>query len=230
MIAAIVPAHDEAEHIGACLRSLRVAASSPLLGGESVTRIVVADDCSDATADIAGVSPAPTSPRAQAASCRCCSPPAAIACCFPTLRPKRSRWRARTSAIGHIEVRQAWLPDEWPHEQVDLIVLSEMGCYLNAASLATLAERVRTSLLPRSTVLACHWRQPIAGCALTGDDVHDSLQRGLALPRMSSYVDDDLRLDVWSLDARSVAELEGSGSTSTSRAGATADASALYWP
>ena len=54
MIAAIIPAHNEAEHIGACLQSLQVASRSPLLGGESVMRIVVADDCTDATELIAG--------------------------------------------------------------------------------------------------------------------------------------------------------------------------------
>lgn len=53
MIAAVVPAHDEAEHIGACLQSLRAAAQCPRLDAEAVMLIVVADDCSDATASIA---------------------------------------------------------------------------------------------------------------------------------------------------------------------------------
>lgn len=53
MIAAIVPAHDEAEHIGACLRSLRLAAQSPRLAGEAVAVVVVLDDCSDATGTVA---------------------------------------------------------------------------------------------------------------------------------------------------------------------------------
>lgn len=58
MIAVIIPAHNEAEHIGACLQSLRIASHSSRLGGEAVLVVVVADDCSDATADIARVADA----------------------------------------------------------------------------------------------------------------------------------------------------------------------------
>ncbi|MCY7315928.1 MAG: glycosyltransferase [Rubrivivax sp.] len=53
MIAAIIPAHDEADHIGACLQSLRVASRSGRLKGETVLVVVVADDCSDTTATLA---------------------------------------------------------------------------------------------------------------------------------------------------------------------------------
>ncbi len=53
MIAAIVPAHNEVEHIGACVSSLRVAARNPRLNGEQVVVIVVADDCTDTTGAMA---------------------------------------------------------------------------------------------------------------------------------------------------------------------------------
>lgn len=53
MIATIVPAHDEAEHIGRCLQSLCLAARSERLNGEAVVVIVVADHCSDDTAAMA---------------------------------------------------------------------------------------------------------------------------------------------------------------------------------
>lgn len=53
MIAVIVPAHNEQEHIGACLSALRVAADSPRLGGEPVLLTVVLDACTDHTGQIA---------------------------------------------------------------------------------------------------------------------------------------------------------------------------------
>jgi glycosyltransferase involved in cell wall biosynthesis len=53
LIAAIVPAHNEADAIGACLQSLNAAARCPRLGRESVMVVVVADNCNDATAAIA---------------------------------------------------------------------------------------------------------------------------------------------------------------------------------
>ena len=53
MIAAIVPAHNEADYIGACVHSLNSASRSSRLNGESVLVVVVLDDCVDATGAIA---------------------------------------------------------------------------------------------------------------------------------------------------------------------------------
>jgi len=49
MLAVVIPAHNEAEVIGACVRSVGVAAQHPLLLGEKIFVIVVADDCFDHT-------------------------------------------------------------------------------------------------------------------------------------------------------------------------------------
>jgi glycosyltransferase involved in cell wall biosynthesis len=50
MIAVIVPAHNEAAVIGACLTSIAQAAQHPGLAGESVVTVVALDDCQDDTA------------------------------------------------------------------------------------------------------------------------------------------------------------------------------------
>ena len=117
--------------------------------------------------------------------------------------------RERTAHLAHVEVKLAWLPEEWPDETFDLIVVSEMAYHLDALALDVLADRMRTSLLPGATLLACHWRQGIENCALSGDEVHRRFADRLALPHLCGYLDDDIRLDVWSLDKRSVAEREG---------------------
>ncbi len=53
MLGVVVPAHDEQDHVGACLASLRQAANSPRLAGEPVLIVVVLDACTDATGEIA---------------------------------------------------------------------------------------------------------------------------------------------------------------------------------
>ncbi|MEO7854851.1 MAG: glycosyltransferase [Rubrivivax sp.] len=53
MIAVIVPAHDEAEHIGGCLASIRRAGENPLLRNERVQIFVALDACKDRTGYIA---------------------------------------------------------------------------------------------------------------------------------------------------------------------------------
>lgn len=49
MIGIVVPAHDEEDTIGPCIRSLVRASSDPKLEGEAVLVVVVLDSCSDAT-------------------------------------------------------------------------------------------------------------------------------------------------------------------------------------
>ena len=117
--------------------------------------------------------------------------------------------RDRTVKWPHVEVRQAWMPDEWPQECFDLIVVSELGYFLNANALALFAAKVRTSLRDGGTVLACHWRHGSDDCELDGDDVHRRLDAALALPRVCQVLDADFRIDVWCLDDQSVAQREG---------------------
>ncbi|APW36310.1 glycosyl transferase [Rhodoferax koreense] len=53
MIGIVVPAHDEEEHIAACLQSLLIAARCPRLEDEAVLLVVALDACTDATPCIA---------------------------------------------------------------------------------------------------------------------------------------------------------------------------------
>jgi hypothetical protein len=53
VIAAIVPAFNEEENIGACLRSLMAASRCPRLQGEATLLVVALDACTDATEHIA---------------------------------------------------------------------------------------------------------------------------------------------------------------------------------
>lgn len=116
--------------------------------------------------------------------------------------------RERTRQLVQVEVRQAWLPGQWPVERFDLIVISEWAYYLGADDIDTLALKIEASMEPGGTLLACHWRRPIAGCTLDGDAVNRRLGNQLGWPRLLSLHDIDFRLDVWSRDPRSVAQRE----------------------
>lgn len=52
MIAVLVPAHNEARRIGACLRAIAAAALHPAMQTHEVEVFVALDRCTDATADI----------------------------------------------------------------------------------------------------------------------------------------------------------------------------------
>lgn len=54
MIAVVIPAHNEAELVRACVQSVIEAATDPALHGEPVVVVVVLDSCTDDTAAVIG--------------------------------------------------------------------------------------------------------------------------------------------------------------------------------
>ena len=114
--------------------------------------------------------------------------------------------RQRVEFLSHVEIAQAWMPDQWPAKTFDLIVLSEFGFYLSATALSTLIGRAKQSLGNGGTLLACHWRHPVAGYALNGDTVHQMLDAHLQWPTLVHHQEKDLVIDVWCADPRSSAE------------------------
>jgi hypothetical protein len=117
--------------------------------------------------------------------------------------------RSRLSLFDHAEVRQSRLPGDWPEEKFDLIVLSEIGYYLDAQDLTDVIRRISDSLTADGQLLACHWRPPIDGCPLNARQVHDLIHEQLPLPRLALHQEADFILEVWSREPRSVAALEG---------------------
>jgi glycosyltransferase involved in cell wall biosynthesis len=53
MIGIVIPAHNEEASLARCLRSILAAARDPALAGEAVRTVVVLDDCTDRSAEIA---------------------------------------------------------------------------------------------------------------------------------------------------------------------------------
>ena len=103
------------------------------------------------------------------------------------------------------------MPREWPTEAgpFDLIVISEFAYYLDSAELETLASRIAASLTTDGTLLACHWRRPFAEALESADAAHALFDARCGLARLAHHDEADLLIDVWSRDARSVAQREG---------------------
>ncbi|WP_409457082.1 class I SAM-dependent methyltransferase [Pseudomonas oryzihabitans] len=116
--------------------------------------------------------------------------------------------RARLADQPHVEVHHLLLPDAWPEGAFDLIVISEIGYYLGEQGLNALLNHAHSALLPGGVLLGCHWRHPIEGCALTGDQVHQRLGALPGLYRLSQLEEADFVLTLWSSDPTSVARLE----------------------
>ncbi|WP_030661412.1 class I SAM-dependent methyltransferase [Streptomyces rimosus] len=69
---------------------------------------------------------------------------------------------------SHVEVRTMAVPDEWPEETFDLIVLSELLYYFDDATLREVLQRTVDSLEPGGTLVTVHWDHPVEDHLRTG--------------------------------------------------------------
>ncbi len=82
---------------------------------------------------------------------------------------------ARTAGLPNVCVRRGAIPGDWPAGQFDLIVFSEVLYYFSGRELDRVLDRGITSLRPGGSLLAVHWRHPVADYPRSGDDVHQVL-------------------------------------------------------
>lgn len=89
------------------------------------------------------------------------------------------------------------LDEAWPATDFDLIVLSEVGYYLEATALRAILDRELPRLTNPATIVAAHWRHPVADYPMTGDQTNDVVAATPGLHRIGGYRDDDVAIDVF---------------------------------
>lgn len=107
--------------------------------------------------------------------------------------------RAELADQPHVDLRCLAVPEQWPDGTFDLVVVSELGYYLDEPDLATLVDRAAGSLEPGGTLLACHWRHPVTDYPLTGDRVHEVVREvgGAELVPVLRHDEEDFLLEAW---------------------------------
>jgi SAM-dependent methyltransferase len=103
--------------------------------------------------------------------------------------------QARSRAPG-ARVEQRMMPDDWPDGAFDLIVFSEFLYYLGPRDLSRVLELAAGSLKPDGTLLAAHWRHPVADYPQSGDDVHAALA-AIGLSRLAEHRETDFVAEVY---------------------------------
>ncbi|MFF5249300.1 class I SAM-dependent methyltransferase [Streptosporangium sp. NPDC000095] len=122
----------------------------------------------------------------------------------------------RTAAHPGTRVQRRVLPEEWPTDEgrFDLVVLSEVLYYFGDADLERVLDLAVGALSPGGTLLAVHWRHPVAEYPRGGEDAHRALAAlaGRAgLRRLVDHREPDFLAEVYlsGPGACSVAEAEG---------------------
>jgi SAM-dependent methyltransferase len=84
-----------------------------------------------------------------------------------------SQARARCATLPQVEIKLLRVPEEFPAQQFDLVLVSEVGYYWSPADLKRAAEQILNSLLPGGQLLLVHWTPSVHDYPLTGDEVHE---------------------------------------------------------
>ncbi|MCS5719154.1 PIG-L family deacetylase [Herbiconiux sp. CPCC 205763] len=106
------------------------------------------------------------------------------------------RARERNADLQDVSFERMRVPAEWPSGSFDLVVVSEVGYYLDPPDLTGLIERILGSLTPLGAVICCHWRHPVAGRAIDGDGVHAVFADRPEFARLARHLEEDFVLDV----------------------------------
>lgn len=117
--------------------------------------------------------------------------------------------REACAPLGHVQVECMEHPRQWPHGLFDLVVVGEMGYYLDAPALDAFAQQLAGSFAPGALLLACHWRHDFEGRRSTTDAVHARLGAIDGIASVLRYADADFVLEGWSGDRMSPAQHEG---------------------
>jgi SAM-dependent methyltransferase len=89
------------------------------------------------------------------------------------------------------------LDEQWPATQFDLVVLSEIGYYLEAAELRAVCDREVARLERGTVVIAAHWRHRVDDYPITGDRANDIIGATPGLHHLGGYRDADVVIEVF---------------------------------
>jgi hypothetical protein len=103
---------------------------------------------------------------------------------------------ARLGDHPHVVVQVRSIPDEWPEEYFDLIVLSEIAYYFDEEGLEGVMESVMRTTRSGAHVLGVHWRG-VTDYRQSGDEVHERIGLHGGVRRVVHYIETNFRLDVW---------------------------------
>lgn len=99
---------------------------------------------------------------------------------------------------GGLRFEQRRLPSEWPRDmRFDLIVISELAYYFDAAGVAALLADARASLAPGGELVLCHYLRDFDDRVTSTEHVHEIAARLPGLQRTLHHVDDAFVLDIW---------------------------------
>jgi len=112
--------------------------------------------------------------------------------------------RERCRALPHVRVERMEVPNTFPDERFDLILVSEVGYYWGWDNLAIAQRKIVEHLEPGGHLLLVHWTPFVDDYPLTGDEVHEEFlaaaEAGNGLRHLIGSRHETYRLDLFERD------------------------------
>jgi SAM-dependent methyltransferase len=107
--------------------------------------------------------------------------------------------RQRCADLEHVRFACMQVPDEFPMEVFDLVVVSEVGYYWSYADLDRTMALIWEHLRPHGHLLMVHWTPYVEDYPLRGDEVHEHVFGAWAgrFAGLSGSVEPNYRLDLF---------------------------------
>ena len=109
--------------------------------------------------------------------------------------------RRRLRPLDNVDLRVLSIPDEWPADSYDLVVLSEIGYYFDRSELGEVLTKISRDLEPGGALVAVHWTGP-TDYLLTGSEVHQMIAEVPTLDQRVWHTDAEFVLGVWQRSPR----------------------------
>jgi hypothetical protein len=103
---------------------------------------------------------------------------------------------ARCEKLPHVRIELRALLEEWPDQQFDLVVLSEIAYYFDAPDLERIMSLVLQSTQHGAHIIGAHWRGT-TDYPLSGDNAHVIIGATRTLHQIVHHVENEFVLDVW---------------------------------
>lgn len=98
---------------------------------------------------------------------------------------------------GQATLLRGAIDQPWPPGSFDLVVLSEICYYLDAATLRQTLDREVPRLTAGATIVSAHWRHPVEDYPLTGDRATDIIGATAGLHPLGGYRDADVVIELF---------------------------------
>lgn len=106
------------------------------------------------------------------------------------------RARELCRSLPQVTIRQMQVPDEFPAQSFDLIMLSEVAYYWSPEDLARAQTKILEKLSVGGHLMLVHWTPWVHDYPLTGDEVHDLFLALDGLRHLHGHREEKYRLDV----------------------------------